>query len=230
MLLTLKLEKRLPYSSKGFAYIFNIDDFNNKIIKSKLDNTQLQISHKNFRVNTLIKIINPKNNESITLKNLKKNNYPDFYKILITKEVAKKLELEDDFPYVEILEIRKNKSFVAEKAKIFNEEKKISSNAPVASVKISNISKNKSIKKNLKDDKFYILIASFYSKDTAVFLKNRIKKEMPNFDIRKLKVVNKSTKEINLISGPYKAINLMKNDYIKLKNFGFEELDIINND
>ena len=100
----------------------------------------------------------------------------------------------------------------------------------MASVKISNISKNKSIKKNLKDDKFYILIASFYSKDTAVFLKNRIKKEMPNFDIRKLKVVNKSTKEINLISGPYKAINLMKNDYIKLKNFGFEELDIINND
>ena len=53
---------------------------------------------------------------------------------------------------------------------------------------------------------------------------------MPNFDIRKLKVVNKSTKEINLISGPYKAINLMKNDYIKLKNFSLEELDIINND
>jgi hypothetical protein len=32
---------------------------------------------------------------------------------------------------------------VAEKAKIFNEEKKITFKAPVASVQISNISKNK---------------------------------------------------------------------------------------
>ena len=36
--------------------------------------------------------------------------------------------------------------------------------------------------------------------------------------------------KIDLISGPYKTINLMKNDYILIKNFGFEELDIILND
>ena len=49
------------------------------------------------------------------------------------------------------MEIKKNKSFIAEKAKIYNEEKKISSKAPVASVKISNISKNKTVKlKNLQ--------------------------------------------------------------------------------
>ncbi len=28
------------------------------------------------------------------------------------------------------------------------------------------------------------------------------------------------------MSGPYNSINLMKNDYIQLKHFGFEELDI----
>ena len=36
----------------------------------------------------------------------------------------------------------------------------------------------------------------------------------------------KNDKEIDLISGPYNAVNLMKNDYIELIDFGFEELDI----
>ena len=36
----------------------------------------------------------------------------------------------------------------------------------------------------------------------------------------------KNKNKIRLLSGPYRSINLMKNDYIQLKNFGFEELDI----
>mgnify|MGYP007000117528 CR=1 len=68
---------------------------------------------------------------------------PEFYKILITKPVAEKLKLNTDLPILEIMEIKKNKSFIAEKAKISIEERKIPSNAPVASVQISNISKNK---------------------------------------------------------------------------------------
>ena len=174
----------------------------------------------------MIKIINPKTNASISIKNLKKVNYPDFYKIMVSKKVAEKLNLRTDLPFVEILEIKKNKSFVAKKAKIFNEEKKISSNAPVTSVQISNISKNPKIKsKDLKDE-FFILIGSFYSIDTVKFLKDRIIKELPNYNVSKLKIKKTNDKEINLISGPYKTINFMKNDYIQLKRFGFEELDI----
>jgi len=45
-----------------------------------------------------------------------------------------------------------------------------------------------------------------------------------------LKIRKKSHKEIEVISGPYKSINLLKNDYIELKNFGFEELEIIINE
>ena len=48
----------------------------------------------------------------------------DFYRILITEEVAKKINLNKKLPLVEILELKKNKSFVAKKAKIFKEEKK----------------------------------------------------------------------------------------------------------
>ena len=72
------------YASKGFAYIYNDFDFNEKIIKGKMNNKNMQISHQNLRTGALIKIINPKNKESVTLKNIKRIKYPDFYKILIT--------------------------------------------------------------------------------------------------------------------------------------------------
>ena len=88
----------------------------------------------------------------------------------MTEEAAKKLNIDKEKPFVEIIEIKKNKSFVAKKAKIFQEEK-ISSNAPITSVTISNISKNKINKNNNKTEKMYIMIASFYSEDTAKFLK-----------------------------------------------------------
>ena len=110
---------------------------------------------------------------------------------------------------------------------MYSEEKQISSNAPVTSVQISNISKNKNKIKKQKIQDFYILIVSFYSMDTAEFLKERINKEIPSYDIKKLKIIKESDNKINLISGSYNTINLMKNDYINLKTFGFEELDII---
>ena len=54
--------------------------------------------------------------------------------------------------------------------------------------------------------------------------------ETSNYDIKKLKIRKKSNKEFEVLSGPYKSINLLKNDYIELKNFGFEELDIFINE
>ena len=222
--------QKKPYSATGFAYVYNDYDFQNKIILGKLNNEKLQISHQNLKTGSLIKIINPKNNKSIILKNIKRIKYPDFYKILITKPVMDELELSVDLPILEILEIKKNKSFIAEKAKIYNEEKKISSNAPITSVKISNISKDKKRELIKKPNKIFIHIASFYSADTANFLKQRIIKEVSDFDINKLKIKQVSKKKTHVISGPYTSVNLLKNDYIKLKTFGFEELDIYTNE
>ena len=224
------LNQKKSYSATGFAYVYNDYDFKNKIILGKLNNEKLQISHQNLKTGTLIKIINPKNNKSIILKNLKRIKYPDFYKILITKPIMDELVLSEELPILEIIEIKKNKSFIAEKAKIYNEEKKISSNAPVTSVKISNISKDKKGKITTKSNKIFIHIASFYSIDTANFLKQRIVKEVSDFDANKLKIKQINNKETHVISGPYTSVNLLKNDYIKLKNFGFEELDIYTNE
>ena len=121
-LTTLNLKK--PYISKGFAYVYNDIDFKQKIIKGKLNNDILQLSHQNLKTGTLIKLINPKTNENIVLKNTKRIRYPDFYKILISEAVAEKLNLNLDLPILEIIEIKKNKLFVAKKTQITNEEKK----------------------------------------------------------------------------------------------------------
>ena len=149
---------------------------------------------------------------------------------MITNQVAKKLNIDRQLPLIEVLEIRKNKSFVVEKAKIFQEEKKIPANAPVTSVRIDNISKKKNTKINKNEIDIYILIASFYSEDSAKFLRDRIIKEIIDFDRKKIKVKSKKSNEIEVISGPYKSVNLLKNDYIKLKKIGFEEMDIFIND
>tara|TARA_A100001011_G_C14320165_1_gene850142 strand:- start:7258 stop:7995 length:738 start_codon:yes stop_codon:yes gene_type:complete len=220
------LEIKKPFVAKGFAYIYNEEDYDDKIIKKKMDQNTLQIAHNKLKAGTLIKITNLNTNDSIVLKNTKKIKFPDFYKILITKPVAKQINLKFDLPIVEVIEIKKNKSFIAKKTKIFKEEEKIYNNAPIETVKIDNISKSKKIKKKDVKQKFYITVADFYSKSSAHILKKRITQELPNFDSKKLFIKVKKSNKTSLISGPYKSINLMKNDYIQLKNFGFEELDI----
>ena len=227
-LTTLNLKQ--PYTAKGFAYIYNENDFNDKIISKKMNNNIMQISHQNLKTGTLIKISNPKNKKSIVLKNIKRIRYPDFYKVLITQAVADNLDLNLELPVLEIIEIKKNKSFIAEKAKIYNEEKKIPSKAPVATVKISNISKNKIKKVNKISDRIFINIATFYSYNTAKFLKKRITEEMKSIDSKKLKLKKVNNKKTQVILGPYTSVNLLKNDYIRLRNYGFEELDIYINE
>ena len=221
-----KSELNKPFNAKGFAYIYNEEDFINKAIKIKLNKDSLQIAHNKLRPGSLIKIINIKTNDSIILKNSKRFQYPEFYKILMTRPVADKLNLQIDLPIVEVMEVKKNKSFVAKKTKIFKEEEKIHNNAPVEAVTIDNISKKKKSKNKAIKDKFYIIIAEFYSKNSAFLLKKRITQELTNFDSKKLYINSKKSNKITLLSGPYNSINLMKNDYIQLKNFGFEELDI----
>ena len=61
-------------------------------------------------------------------------------------------------------------------------------------------------------------------------LKQRIIKEFSYYDNKKLKIIKKTSKEYEVLSGPYKSINLLKNDYIGFKNFGFEELNIFINE
>jgi len=61
-------------------------------------------------------------------------------------------------------------------------------------------------------------------------IKKRIMKEFTEFNNSKIKIKKINNKENQVIVGPYISVNSLKNDYIKLKSFGFEELDIFLND
>ncbi len=225
------VDSKIYFKSKGLALIYTDDDHKKKIVNKKLDNDFLQVAHYKLRPGVLLKIINTRTKDEIILKNSKRVKYPDLYTILMTKKVANKLNLTEEFPFVEVLEIKKNKSFIAKKTKIYKEEETIHSNAPIETVKIANISKNqKKRTKQFQKKEIYIIIGDFYSKSSANTLIERITRNLTNFDSNKLYIKTKNTNKIRLLSGPYRSINLMKNDYIQLKNFGFEELDITINE
>jgi hypothetical protein len=220
------LEKnKTSFFSKGFAYIYNDIDYDKKNTLKKFNNEILSIGHDKIKAGTLLKIINPLNKKEIILSVEKKTKYPDFYHILITEPVADFLKLDRKIPFVEIQEIKKNKSFVASKAKTFKEEKKVAVKAPIANVKIDNISKYETIKKS-PIKKFSIVIGEFYSVDSVRLLKKRLSYELKNYNQSNIKIIKKSTNNFQLLSGPYNTINSLKNDYIDLKKFGFEDLNI----
>ena len=221
-------KKKETFSGKGFAYIYNQSDYENKIINFKADNDKFFVGHNFLKTGTSLILINPENNKRINIQVSKKIKYPDFYKILITRKIASILELDEKAPFIEIVEIKKNKSFVAKKSQTFIEERQISNNAPVEKVEIKSISKNpKLISK--KPKLFTISVGDFYSNETVLFIKKRMKKEIPSFDTKKLKSTKKKIDNkirILVTSGPYSSINALKDDYIFLKQFGFEDLGI----
>ena len=71
-------------------------------MNKKLDNDFLQVAHYKLRPGVLLKIINTRTKDEIILKNSKRVKYPDLYTILMTKKVANKLNLTEEFPFVEV--------------------------------------------------------------------------------------------------------------------------------
>ena len=93
------------YSAKGFAKIENQ-------ISSNLNNNSF-VSHNKLKLGTKIMLTNPTNGKSLEFLVKKRTKYNSLYKVLISESVAKKLKLNFDFPYVEISEIKINKSFIS---------------------------------------------------------------------------------------------------------------------
>ena len=124
-------------------------------------------------------------------------------------------------PYVEVIEVKKNKIFIAKKADIFEEEKKVVENAPVEEITMDNLSKGEfDIEKEIsKEVNFILVINDFYFEDTANNLKAELveKTKMNNISIEKI-----NNKKFRLFVGPFKNFNALKTTYISLNNLGFE--------
>ena len=222
-----QLDKR--FVNKGFALIFEEHLFKSKIVSKKIDERSLIIFQKNLKKNSTVKITNLVNNKTILAKVGKKSLYPNFYNSVISKRIAKELELNANNPYIEILLVQENSSFVAKKVKMFKEEKKVAAKAPIDGIKISDLSNAKKPVKKIKKDNFlyYIKIADFYYEKSAFNMIKRIKNETTIKDI-KIKKLSKTNYRVFL--GPFDDINLLQDYFNKISILEFENLEIIRND
>tara|TARA_B100000029_G_scaffold512288_1_gene608501 strand:- start:1043 stop:1789 length:747 start_codon:yes stop_codon:yes gene_type:complete len=219
--------ERTYHTSTGFALIYEESLYKNKTINKKIDNQNIQIMHDNLRKGTLIRITNLENSKFIDTKIYKKAQYPKIFNAVISKKVASILNLDTDNPFIEIIELKKNKKFIAKEGNIFEEEKVVADKAPVDQVEMKNLSENnQEINTNKsKKNNFVIVISDFYYENSAISLKNEI--------VSKIKINNISIKKISdnkyrLLVGPYENFNTLKTTYISLNNLGFEGLNVFN--
>ena len=218
-----KPEKK--YKNSGFALIYN-DDLKLK----KLDQRSLQIFHKNLKAKSQVKITNPVNNKSL-IAEIKSNRvkFSNFYNSVITDRIVEELNINSSEPYIEIVLISKESTFIAKKSKTYEEEKKVAEKAPIDGIKISSLNndiKKKKIKKLNKNFSYSIIVADFYYKTSANLMIDRIKKEalLDNVNLIELSQTN-----YRVLLGPFNDINSLKESFEKMNSLYFENLEILKN-
>ena len=114
----------LKYSNTGFTLVYDEQLRKDNKISKKIDDRALVIFHKKNKKNSFVKITNPANNKSIIAKVISNNaQFSDFYNSVITTRIANELSIDLDEPYVDLVLISENSTFIAKKAKTFDEEK-----------------------------------------------------------------------------------------------------------
>ena len=214
------------YKNSGFALIYN-DDLNIK----KLDNRSLQIFSNNLKKKSFVKITNPVNNKSLVAE-VKSNRikYSNFYNSVISNRIAEILELDEKEPFIEIILISKDSTFIAKKAKTFEEEKKVADKAPVDSISVNDLNRTdeKKIKKKINNEfKYVIKIADFYYLNTAKQMVKRIKSEL---NIKKTDINKISENKFRVFTGPYLSLKALQKAYNSIETLGFENIELIKYD
>ena len=218
-----KFEKK--YKNSGFALIYN-KDLNIK----KLDDRSLFIFSNNLKKKSFVKITNPINKKSL-IAQVKSNKikYSNFYNSVISNRIAETLELDIDEPFIEIILISKESTFIASKAKTFKEEEKVAEKAPIDGIKISNliVKENQNLK-TIKNRKFSysIKVADFYYEKTALLMVDKIKNET---SLDNLKILQLSKTNYRVLIGPFNDIKTLKDSFEKMNSFYFENLEILKN-
>ena len=215
------------YSNKGFTLLFETSLKKNKKISKNIDNRSLIIFQKYLKKDTMVKITNLLNNKSIIAKVGSKANYPEFYNSVISERIYNELEIDLVEPYVEIIALNNNSVFLANKAKTFEEEKKVADKAPVEGISIKNLNENSNdkevkIKRNIFS--YIIKIADFYFKDSAKSMVKKIKEETR---LNKVKIMNISNTAFRVYIGPYKDLNSLQKAFNDINIINFENLELI---
>ena len=215
------------FISRGFTLVYKDSLKDDKIISKKIDKRSLIIFQKNLKKGSSVKITNLLNNKSLIAKVGDNAIYPDFFNSVISERIFIDLEIDYSEPYNKIYEVNQNSTFIAKKAKTFDEEKKVANKAPVDDINIKDLNKTKnSIEKNENKKKFsYIIkIADFYFKDTANMMKKRILNET---NIVKVYITTISNNSFRVFLGPFKDLNSLENEFNNINKLNFENLEFI---
>ncbi|MDA9193065.1 hypothetical protein N9O35_00845 [Candidatus Pelagibacter ubique] len=218
-----------PFINKGFSLIYNDKFYYDKVISKKIDERSLIIFQKNLKKNTIVKITNILNNKSIIGTVGSNADYPLFNNAVLSLRIADEIGLNENEPYVEILEVLEDAIFVAKRAKTFEEEKKVANKAPVNNINISDLNTKQKNTKNELSKKFSyeIKIADFYFNDTASLLVDRIVKETM---IKNVKIKKINEKKYRVYAGPFNNINSLQKSFNDISILEFENIEIIKND
>jgi len=215
------------YSNKGFALLFNEDLKKNKLINKKIEERSLIIFQKKLKKDTNVKITNLINNKSILAKVGIDSKYPSFFNSVVSQRIFDELELNESEPYVEITTVSENSTFLAKKAKMYEEEKQVAEKAPVEGISINDLSLNKKENQTLqKKDKFnYIIkIADFYYENTAIMMQNRIKNEL---NLSNSKISKISNTSFRVYFGPFDNLKSLKKAFDDITPLNFENIELI---
>jgi len=217
------------FKNRGFALVYNDNLYKQKIISKKIDNRSLIIFQKNLRKGTSVKIKNILNQKTIIAKVGSESEYPLFNNSVLSSRIASEIDLNINEPYVEVFEILNNSSFIAKKAKTYDEEKNVAEKAPIDNISINNlndsVTKIEKVKKNTFD--YSIKIADFFFKNTALSMIDRIKKETL---VNKIGVQNLSDTQYRVFLGPFDDINSLQKAFNDINVLQFENIEIIKND
>ena len=216
------------FINKGFTLLYTETLYQNKSISNKIDERELIIFQKNLKKNTQVKITNLINNKSILAKVGVKTDYPNFYNSIISKRIFDELSIDLTEPYVEIIQLVNNSTFIAKKAKTFDQEKNVATKAPVEEIKIMNLS-NKEINQPPKKKiafNYIIKIADFYFKKSSDLMILRIKNET---NIKNIKFEKINNQQFRVFLGPFKNLNSLKSEFNAINNLQFDNIEIIKN-
>ena len=131
------------YSNKGFARVYNDNLLKDKIISKKINERSLIVFNNKLKKDTPVKITNLLNGKGLVAKVGKQSKYPIFYNSVISDRIAKDLEIDLSEPYIQLQTINSKNTFVADKTKTFDEEKKVANKVPVENISIQDISLEK---------------------------------------------------------------------------------------
>ncbi len=225
----IETETLQKYSNSGFALIYNNELKAKRIVSKKIDNRSLLIFHKTLKPKSFVKIINPLNQKSVIAEVISNNvDFPIFYNSVITSRIMDELSLNESEPFVDLILISKNSTFIAKKAKMYDEEKRVAEKAPVDGISIDNLGNEDVVKNKKKKQSFLysIKVADFYYKISAENMIKRIKKETRI----KNSVIKKITKtKYRVLLGPFNDIKKLEESFNEIKSLNFENIEIIKN-